>query len=48
MEDSVYIKRGELVKSNAQLVEKGIGIIESLGGSIATPIEARTILGLPL
>ena len=48
MEDSVYIKRGELVKSNAQLVEKGVGIIGSLGGAIATPTEARTILGLPV
>lgn len=46
MEDSVYIEKGELVKSNAQLVEKGVGIIESLGGTIATPTEARAILGL--
>jgi uncharacterized protein (DUF849 family) len=48
MEDSVFIKKGVLVKSNAQLVEKGVGIIESLGGMIATTTEARTILGLPL
>lgn len=47
MEDSVYIAKGELVKNNAQLVEKGVGIVESLGGTIATPTEARAILGLP-
>ena len=46
MEDSVYIEKGELVKNNAQLVKKGVGIIESLGGTIATPSEARAILGL--
>ena len=46
MEDSVYIEKGELVKNNAQLVKKGVGIIESLGGTIATPTEARAILGL--
>ncbi|AKO96159.1 hypothetical protein MALG_00965 [Marinovum algicola DG 898] len=47
MEDTVYIDRGELCKSNAQLVEKGVSIVESLGGSMATPAEAREILGLP-
>lgn len=46
MEDSVYIEKGVLVKNNAQLVEKGVGIVESLGGAIATPAEARAILGL--
>jgi len=46
MEDTVYIAKGELVKNNAQLVEKGVGIVESLGGSIATPTQARAILGL--
>ena len=46
MEDSVYIEKGELVENNAQLVKKGVGIIESLGGTIATPTEARAILGL--
>lgn len=46
MEDSVYIEKGVLVKNNAQLVEKGVGIVESLGGTIASPAEARAILGL--
>lgn len=46
MEDTVYIDKGELCKSNAQLVEKGVSIVTSLGGSMATPAEAREILGL--
>ncbi|NQV99006.1 MAG: 3-keto-5-aminohexanoate cleavage protein [Rhodospirillales bacterium] len=46
MEDSVYIEKGVLVKNNAQLVEKGVGIVESLGGTIATTTEARKLLGL--
>lgn len=48
MEDTAYIRKGEHCTSNAQLVEKGISIIDSLGGTIATPDEARTILGLPV
>lgn len=46
-EDNLYIARGELAKSNAQLVEKGVGIMRSLGIEPATPKEAREILGLP-
>ena len=30
----------------AELVEKGVRIIRDLGGQIATPAEARAILGL--
>ncbi len=47
MEDTAYIRKGEHCTSNAQLVEKSVSIIDSLGGSIATPIEARSILGIP-
>ena len=46
MEDTAYISKGEHCKSNAQLVEKGVSIIDSLGGSIASPDEARSILGI--
>lgn len=46
MEDTIYVGKGELAKSNAQLVEKGVDIVEKLGGSMATPTEAREILGL--
>jgi len=47
MEDTAYIRKGEHCTSNAQLVEKSVSIIDSLGGAIATPDEARSILGIP-
>lgn len=46
MEDTVQIAPGELCRDNAQLVEKAVSIVESLGGAIASPQEARKILGL--
>lgn len=46
LEDTVYIDKGELARDNAQLVEKAVAIVKSLGGSIATPAEARSILAL--
>lgn len=46
MEDTVHIAKGELCKSNAQLVEKAIRLVRELGGEIATAAEARGILGL--
>jgi uncharacterized protein (DUF849 family) len=46
LEDNVYLEKGRLAKSNAQLVEKGVRIIRDLGGTIATPAEARALLNL--
>jgi 3-keto-5-aminohexanoate cleavage enzyme len=46
MEDNIYLSRGELAKSNAELVEKVVRIARELGRDIATPAEARKILGL--
>ena len=46
LEDNLYLSRGELAPGNASLVEKAVGIIRSLGGDIASPSEAREILGL--
>lgn len=46
MEDGYYIRRGELAVSNAQLVEKMVGIANTLERKVATPAEAREILGL--
>jgi len=37
---------GEFAKSNAVLVEKMVGIAQSLNREVATPDEARKILGL--
>jgi uncharacterized protein (DUF849 family) len=47
LEDSVYIARGQLAPSNAAMVEKARRIVEDLGAQIATPREARDIIGLP-
>jgi uncharacterized protein (DUF849 family) len=47
LEDNVYIAKGELARDNAHLVEKGVSIVESLGGTMATPDEARAMMGLP-
>lgn len=46
LEDNIYIRKGELARDNAQLVEKAVRIVDELGGVIATPAEAREILGL--
>jgi uncharacterized protein (DUF849 family) len=46
MEDTVYLDRGVLTPGNAALVEKGVRIVESLGGRIATVAEARALLGV--
>jgi uncharacterized protein (DUF849 family) len=47
IEDAVYLSRGVLATSNAAMVEKARRIVEDLGGQIATPREAREIIGLP-
>jgi len=45
-EDNIFISKGVLAKSNAELVEKAVRIAKELGREIATPDEARKILGL--
>jgi uncharacterized protein (DUF849 family) len=47
LEDSVYLSRGRLATSNAEMVAKARRIVEDLGGAIATVEEARGIVGLP-
>lgn len=46
LEDSLFISRGKLAESNAQQVAKIRRIIEDLGSQVATPAQAREILGL--
>jgi uncharacterized protein (DUF849 family) len=48
LEDSVYLSRGRLATSNAELVAKARRIVEDLGGTVATVKEARRIVGLPM
>jgi len=46
LEDCVMYGRGEPAKSNAQLVERVARLARELGREIATPDEARSILGM--
>lgn len=46
LEDSLFIGKGELATSNAQQVERIRTIVEALGREVATPAEARGMLGL--
>lgn len=45
-EDNIYYSRGVLAQSNGQLVERMVRIAHELGREVATPNEARKILGL--
>ncbi len=45
-EDNIYLSKGVLAKSNGELVEKVVRISKELGRAIATPREARKILGI--
>ena len=45
-EDNVYLSKGVLAKSNGELVEKVVRMAKEMGREIATPAEARQILGL--
>jgi uncharacterized protein (DUF849 family) len=45
LEDNLYLERG-VHASNASLTEKAVNIIELLGAKVASPDEARGILGL--
>lgn len=47
LEDNLYLEKGKLAPSNAALVEKAAHIIQVLGDHVATPTDAREILGLP-
>ena len=46
MEDNVLYQKGVLAESNVQFVERAKRIIEEFGKEVATPDEARQILGL--
>ena len=45
LEDNLYLERGVLA-TNAQLVERVVGIIERMGARAVSPAEAREKLGL--
>ena len=45
-EDNIYYAKGELATSNAQLVERVVRIAREVGREVATPAEARALLGI--
>ena len=46
LEDNLFYRKGELAKSNAQLVERTVRIARELGREIASPSQTREMLGL--
>jgi uncharacterized protein (DUF849 family) len=46
LEDNIFVKKGKLAKSNAELVEKVVKMAREFDREIATPDEARKILNL--
>ncbi len=46
MEDNIYYKRGQLLESNAQAAARAARIARELNREIATPAQARSMLGL--
>jgi 3-keto-5-aminohexanoate cleavage enzyme len=45
-EDNVYLRKGQLARSNAELVQDIASVARQLGRAIATPDEAREILSI--
>jgi uncharacterized protein (DUF849 family) len=46
MEDNLYISKGVLAKTNAELVLRAVDILRNLGAEIASAAEARAMLKL--
>lgn len=47
LEDNIWYSKGVKVQSNAQLVERAVRVIHELGYEVASPDEAREMLGIP-
>jgi uncharacterized protein (DUF849 family) len=48
LEDNLYLSKGVLAPDNASLVRKAAEVVDLLGSRLATPSEARELLGLPV
>ena len=46
LEDNLYMAKGVLAEGNAPLVERTVRIVRDLGAEVATPADARKMLGL--
>jgi uncharacterized protein (DUF849 family) len=47
LEDTIYLDKGVLARSNAELVHKARRVVEDLGGQLASSAQARVRWGLP-
>ncbi len=45
-EDNIYLRKGVLLKSNAEMVEVAVKLVEKLQREVASPADARRILGI--
>ena len=45
-EDNIYLKKGVPARSNAELVEKAVALVEAMGKEVASVDEARILLGM--
>ncbi len=48
LEDNFYLPNGEMAKSNGECVEQGVGLARMLGREIATIMDTREMLNIPL
>jgi len=46
LEDNLYLERGVLAPGNVALVERAAIIVRAVGAAVATPAEARALLGV--
>ncbi|WP_031362601.1 3-keto-5-aminohexanoate cleavage protein, partial [Caballeronia sordidicola] len=46
LEDNLYYRQGQLAR-NVELVERTVRILREMDYEIATPTEARQMMGLP-
>ncbi|MEL6437304.1 MAG: 3-keto-5-aminohexanoate cleavage protein, partial [Pseudomonadota bacterium] len=46
MEDTSFIAKGKLTAGNGELTERAVDLLTKLGAQIASPGEARSMLGL--
>jgi 3-keto-5-aminohexanoate cleavage enzyme len=46
LEDNLYLRRGRKFKDNAEAVSRAADLVRSLNREVATPAEARSLLGL--
>ena len=46
LEDNLYLEKGVLAKGSAELVERAVALARAAGRVLATPAEARRLLGI--